>query len=178
MRSVSVIAVGSTNPVKVGAAGRIFAQFLPGAELVAIAVASGVPEQPIGDEETMRGAVGRARAARETADADYGVGLEGGVTFRGDECWMNGFCAVVHRDGRVGIGSGTQFLLPPSIGREVRAGGEVGPLMDRLTGLSDIKKHGGAIGFFTNGAILREDAFAMMVAAALVPFFHPELYEA
>lgn len=45
-----------------------------------------------------------------------------------------------------------QFLLPPSIEEAVRPGGEV-------------------------GAIVREDAFAMMVAAALVRFFHPELYE-
>ncbi len=171
-----VVAVGSTNPVKVGAARRIFAQFLPDAEVTGIQVHSGVPDQPIGDEETLQGAIGRARAALEATVAEYGVGMEGGVTFRGDECWMNGFCAVVHRDGRVGIGRGTQFLLPPSIGRAVRAGGEVGPLMDQLTGQYDTKKHGGAIGFFTNGAIVREDAFAMMVAAALVRFFHPELY--
>lgn len=175
---MSLVAVGSTNPVKVGAARRIFAQFLPDARILPVNVPSGVPDQPVGDDETMQGAEARARAALEATGAEWGVGLEGGVTFRGEDCWMNGFCAVVHRDGRVGIGRGTQFLLPPSIGKGVRAGGEVGPLMDQLTGQHNIKQQGGAIGFFTNGAILREDAFAMMVAAALVRFFHPELYEA
>ncbi|HEY3366901.1 MAG TPA: inosine/xanthosine triphosphatase [Symbiobacteriaceae bacterium] len=170
-------AVGSTNPVKVGAARRIFAECFPDVEVVAVDVPSGVSAQPVGDEETMQGAVARAKAAKAAAGAEFGIGLEGGVTFQGDECWMNGYCAIAHRDGRIGIGKGLQFRLPPAIGRDVRAGGEVGPLMDQLTGVHDSKKKGGAIGFFTNGLVLREDIFALMVAAALVQFLHPELYE-
>jgi inosine/xanthosine triphosphatase len=172
------VAVGSTNPVKIGAARRIFGQLFPGAAVTGLAVPSGVSAQPIGAEETRQGAVNRARAALAAGDADFGVGLEGGVAFRGDECWMIQFCAIAHRSGRIGIGEGVQFLLPPRIGEAVRAGGEVGPLMDGLSGIANIKQKGGAIGFLTNGLVVREEMYAHMVAAALVRFLHPELYDA
>lgn len=171
-------AVGSTNPVKIGAVTRIFGFNFPDVRVVGVDVASGVSAQPIGEEETALGAKNRALAAMAATGADWGIGLEGGVTFRGDECWMNGFCAIIHEDGRVSFGRGAEFLLPPALGGAVRSGGEVGPLMDQLTGLHETKKKGGAIGFLTNGAVVREDLFAAMVAAALVSFLHPELYKA
>lgn len=171
------VAVGSTNPVKVNAARRIFGQLFPELEVVGVAVESGVRAQPIGEPETVAGASNRARAALEALDADFGVGLEGGVDFVGQDCWMIGCCAIIHRDGQTGIGKGHSFLLPPVVAEGVRAGHEVGPLIDRLAGESDTKKKGGAIGFLTNGALQREDLFAAVVGAALVPFLHPELYK-
>jgi inosine/xanthosine triphosphatase len=174
---LNCVAVGSTNPVKIGAAGRIFARLFPDAEIVGAEVPSGVSDQPSGEEETVQGAINRAKAAQLAADADWGVGLEGGVAFVGDQCWMIQYCAVAHRDGRIGIGAGPRFLLPPSVGQGVRAGGEVGPLFDRIAGVQDIKKKGGAIGFLTNGAVVREELYAGIVAGALVRFLHPELYE-
>jgi inosine/xanthosine triphosphatase len=171
------VAVGSTNPVKIGAAARIFSERFAPVVVQGVDVPSGVAHQPVGHEETQRGAVNRARAALAAADADWGVGLEGGVTFNDDgQCWMIQYCAVAHRDGRLGTGSGAMFLLPPAIARGIAAGGEVGPLFDQLTGTVDIKKKGGAIGFLTNGLVVREEMYAHIVAAALVSFFHPELY--
>lgn len=164
------------NPVKVGAARRIFEQVYPGCTVTGITVPSGVPDQPIGEPETVQGAVNRARAARNEADSDYGVGLEGGVAFEGEDCWMIGCCAVVDRTGQVAVGKGHSFLLPPVVAEGVRAGHEVGPLIDRLAGESDTKKKGGAIGYLTNGTVSREDLFAAVVGAAMVQFLHPELY--
>lgn len=171
------VAVGSANPVKVKAARRIFEQVHPGCEVVGVEVESGVSAQPIGEEETIAGAANRARAALQALDADYGVGLEGGVAFEGEACWMIGCCAILHRNGEMGVGKGHSFLLPPVVAEGVRAGHEVGPLIDRLAGDSDTKKKGGAIGFLTRGALLREDLFAAVVGAALVRFLHPELYK-
>lgn len=172
------VTVGSTNPVKVGAARRVFAALFPGLAVGGVEVPSGVPHQPIGEAETARGAIARAQAALAATGADWGVGLEGGVAFEGEACWMIQCCAVAHRDGRVHVGRGAQFLLPPVIARGVRDGGEVGPLMDRLTGQVDTKKKTGAIGFLTNGFVVREEMYAHIVAAALAPFLHPELYDA
>lgn len=171
------VAVGSNNPVKVNAARRIFTQLYPGCEVIGVEVPSGVADQPVGEAETIAGATNRARAALEASGADYGVGLEGGVAFEGDACWMIGCCAVVDRDGRVGTGKGHSFLLPPAVAEGVRAGHEVGPLIDRLAGERDTKKKGGAIGFLTNGAVMREDLFAAVVGGAMVQFLHPELYK-
>jgi inosine/xanthosine triphosphatase len=170
------VAVGSTNPVKVGAAAQVFQALFAAAEVQGTEVPSGVSHQPTGDAETRRGAVNRAKAALAATGADWGVGLEGGVTFVGDECWMIQCAAVVHRDGRVGTGQGATFLLPPVIAQGIREGGEVGPLFDRLTGTVDTKKKGGAIGFLTHGLVVRQEMYAHIVAAALVSFIHPELY--
>lgn len=170
------VAVGSTNPVKVNAARRIFDQLFPSCEVVGVDIESGVPAQPVGEAETVAGAANRARAALAALGVDFGIGLEGGVVFEGDDCWMINCCAAVHRDGRIGIGKGHSFLLPPVVAEGVRAGHEVGPLIDGLSGESDTRKKGGAIGFLTNGTVLREDIFAATVGAALVQFLHPELY--
>ncbi len=173
------VTVGSSNPVKVGAARNIFARLFEEAHVTAVEVPSGVSNQPVGEAETTQGAVNRARAAlAATPGAQWGVGLEGGVTFRNGQCWMIQYCAVAHADGRVHVAPGVQFLLPPVIGAGVANGGEVGPLFDGLSGIRDIKKKGGAIGFLTHGLVVREEMYTQMVAAALVPFLHPELYQA
>lgn len=174
---MSVAAVGSTNPTKIGAARRAFQTLFPDVVVTGVDVASGVSEQPVGEDETMQGALNRARAAREARNADWGVGIEGGVLFRGDECWQIQYCAVVHRDGRTGLCGGLQFLLPPVVAEGIRAGGEVGPLFDQISGQQDTKRKGGAIGYLTNGAVLREDIYTYMVAGALVRYLHPHLYD-
>lgn len=176
---MDLVAVGSTNPVKIGSVRRVFGQLFPAAEIAGVDVPSGVSHQPTGEPETIQGAINRAHAARAATGAVWGIGLEGGVTFLEDgTCWMIQFCAVAHRDGRVGVGKGPQFLLPPVIARGIQTGGEVGPLVDVLTGIADSKKKGGAIGFLTNGLVSREDMYAQMVAAAMVRFLHTELYDA
>jgi inosine/xanthosine triphosphatase len=175
-RQMQLVTVGSTNPVKIGAARQVFDLLVGDCVVSGIKVPSGVPEQPIGEEETIAGALTRARNVLASTDATWGVGLEGGVAFVGEACWMIQFCAVIHRDGRSSIGKGPQFLLPPVIAMGVRNGGEVGPLMDELTGEQNIKQKGGAVGFLTRGFVLRETMYAHMVSAALIPFLHHELY--
>jgi inosine/xanthosine triphosphatase len=175
-RQMQLVTVGSTNPVKIGAARQVFDLLVGDCVVSGIKVPSGVPEQPIGEEETIAGALTRARNVLASTDAHWGVGLEGGVAFVGEACWMIQFCAVIHRDGRSSIGKGPQFLLPPVIATGVRNGGEVGPLMDKLTGEHNIKQKGGAVGFLTRGFVLRETMYAHMVSAALIPFLHHELY--
>ena len=87
------VVCGSTNPVKLAAAQQAFdAAFPLGAPhaVRGVAAASGVPAQPLGDAQTRRGALARARnalaavlaAAGDLDAVDFAVGLEGGV---GDE---------------------------------------------------------------------------------------------
>ena len=74
LASVRLIAVGSANPVKLAAARAVLARVAPEARVDAVQVSSTVREQPFGDEETIRGALARARAAREASGAELGVG--------------------------------------------------------------------------------------------------------
>src|SRR5436853_3980860 len=73
------VAVGSKNPVKVAATRAVIVRIAPEAAIEPVSAASGVRDQPFGDEETIRGAIARARAAQKAVDADLGVGIEGGV---------------------------------------------------------------------------------------------------
>ena len=59
------LVVASTNPVKLQAAADGFLRLFPGSELnvVAANVPSGVANQPLSDDETLRGALNRSANA-------------------------------------------------------------------------------------------------------------------
>ena len=167
---VSRVAVGSTNPVKVGAARAVMARLAPGIEVTGVSVPSGVPDQPWGDEETIRGAVARARAAREALDADLGIGIEGGVVAGEDGSVRScAWVAAVSRDGRQGIGGSLALTLPEDVAALVREGMELGHAMDAVAGTHNVKQGAGAVGVLTHGLVTRQQAYEVLVAYALVP---------
>ena len=165
------VAVGSTNPVKLAAARAVVTRLAPDAIVEAVAVPSGVPDQPLGDEETIRGALARARGAREKLDADFGVGLEGGVVEISDGTMRTcAWAAVVSRSGRHGVGGSLAMPLPESVAEMIRGGMELGHAMDKLTGLTKTKHGAGAVGILTAGLVDRQAAYEVLVAYALSPF--------
>ncbi len=171
------IAVGSRNPVKVSAVTAVVRHFAPAASVEGVAVASGVPDQPFGDDETMRGAATRARAAREALDADIGVGLEGGVVEAGDGQMRScAWAAVSLRDGRAFVGGSLAMPLPPAVAALVRDGMELGHAMDTLTGARDTKHGAGAVGILTRGMIDRQQAYEVLVTYALAPVIASEYW--
>jgi inosine/xanthosine triphosphatase len=171
IRRATRVAVGSTNPVKLAAARAVVTRIAPPAAVTPIGVPSGVPDQPFGDEETIRGAVERARAARERLDADFGIGLEGGVVeLPGGAMRTCAWAAVVSRSGRHGVGGSLAMPLPPSVAEMIRDGLELGHAMDRLSGGSNTKHGAGAVGILTAGLVDRQAAYEVLVAYALSPF--------
>lgn len=171
------IAVGSTNPTKVEAVRRILGRVYPGCEVIGLNAPSGVADQPIGDEETRQGSLNRARAALIAGEADLGLGLEGGVVFTPHGAFTMGWVAIMDRHGRVGLSQSPWLQLPPAVADAIQAGGELGPVMDQLTGEKDTKKHGGAVGVLTQGLFDRQTAWELSVACALAPFLNSELYQ-
>ncbi|SEH38538.1 inosine/xanthosine triphosphatase [Halopenitus malekzadehii] len=165
------IGVGSGNPVKRAAVALI----LEG-DIEAVAVDSGVSEQPWSHAETVRGAETRAAAARE-AGYDVGVGLEGGVSpIDGTVGLYLIMWAAIDDGTTVGRGAGPSVRLPDPVADRVRNDEELGPVMDDVTGRSGLAKTDGAISVLTNGRIDRTDALASAVAGALGPI-ETDLYE-
>jgi inosine/xanthosine triphosphatase len=163
------VAVGSTNPVKIAAARAVLATVAPLASVEGVRVVSGVPDQPWGDDETIRGALARARAARDATGADLGVGLEGGVVEQPDGGVRScAWAAVVDASGRESVGGSLAMPLPPAIARDLRAGIELGHAMDRLVGAENTKHGPGAVGILTAGAVDRQQAYEILVRYALV----------
>ncbi len=167
------IVVASHNPVKVEAVRRGFRQCFPSVALhiVAEAVSSGVSDQPMSDAETQRGARQRAqRAAEAHANADFWVGIEGGVQWEGDDLLSFAWIAIRHRSGAWGMARTGTFLLPPAVAALIRAGHELGDADDRVFGQFNSKQHMGAVGLLTQGKIERADLYEHAVVLALIPF--------
>lgn len=172
------VAVGSTNPVKIGAVRAVLARVAPDAAVDGVAVPSGVPEQPRSDEETIRGARARAIGARAVLDAELGVGIEGGVVEEADGSMRTcAWAVVVDAPGRSGVGGSLAMPLPASVAAMIRDGLELGHAMDRLTGGHDTKRGVGAVGILTNGLVDRQGAYETLVSYALAPFINVELFD-
>ena len=176
------IAVASGNPVKRRATLEAVRVALghDDVEAVVVEVDSGVPEQPLGDVETLTGARNRAAAARAILpDADLWVGLEGGVVERDGtlEClaWV-----VVLGFGPTGElikgeSRTATFTLPAEIADLIRAGAELGDATDQVFGSKDTKRNTGTVGPLTGGVIDRVSYYAHAMVLALVPFRNAEL---
>lgn len=172
------IAVGSHNPTKVDAVRAVCSRAFPAVEIIPISVPSGVSEQPMGQDETLTGARNRAAAAMDAVGADMGAGLEGGAVETPWGMFTMGWVVLVDREGREGLSQSPWLQLPPPVAAAVADGGELGPVIDRFSGESNTKEHGGAVGFLTNNLFDRRTAWEMSVAYALAPFLKAELYGA
>jgi inosine/xanthosine triphosphatase len=170
-------AVGSTNPVKIAATRAVLERVYGAAAVQAVAVESGVSIQPWGNEETARGATNRALAAQQQTRALLGIGFEGGLVEVAGQVFTCAWCAVVRSDGVVGIAGGESVMLPPAVATAVRAGQELGPAMDALTGRQNTKQHDGAIGILTGGQLDRQAAYEHLLIMALARLLTAGYYE-
>ena len=172
------ICVASRNPVKLNAAGVAFKRLFPDRHfrVTGAAVPSGVADQPMTREETLRGATNRAITARDAApDHDYWIGIEGGVeaTAQGMSC----FAWVVALDalGRMGRGQTGVFFLPDEVAALLRSGMELGEADDHVFGRANSKQRNGAIGLLSGDLIDREAYYVHALIMALLPFKNPQL---
>ena len=178
LSSLRRVAVGSANPVKVGAVRAVLTRAGLSASVEGIAVASDVPDQPRGDEETIHGARTRAARARDALGADLGVGIEGGIVELADGSMRTcAWAVVIDRDGRTGTGGSLAMPLPPVVARMIREGLELGHAMDRLTGGRDTKHGAGASGILTAGLVDRQRSYEMLVTYALGPWLARSYYD-
>lgn len=171
------IAVGSTNRVKVNAVRAVIATLWTDVEVTGIAVASGVPDQPWGDEETLRGAEQRARAALAATSADLAFGIEGGAVLLPDgRVRTCAWAVATDRHGVIGQGGSLAMLVPRRVAALMRNGLELSHAVDAVVGDTDSKHGQGAVGHFTAGLIDRQRAYESLVAYALAPWLAPVLY--
>jgi inosine/xanthosine triphosphatase len=171
------IAVGTDNPIKYRAVRNVMRRLFPDAEIIALQVPSRMPSQPRGDRQTRRGAANRAHAARIAARADWGIGIEAGVVENEFGMMTCAWCAIEDRTGRASIGGSTNMLLPDAVAERLRAGAELGPVMDEFTGIRDVKRKMGAIGIMTRGLSDRRRAYEFIVKMALAPFLSRTHYK-
>lgn len=160
------IAVGSANPVKVEAVRNVMERIFGQVRIFAYDVPSGVPEQPFG-EQTPEGAKNRAKAALH--DHTLSVGIEAGVFEMFDTLYDFQYCAILDREGRYTIGTGSGFRYPDSVVELVRKGKTVGEAMKIVYGETNAGKTMGAIGILSKGQLDRRSLTEQSVLAAMIP---------
>lgn len=172
------VVVASHNPVKLAAVRHGFERMFPDrAFKFATAPAdSGVSDQPRSSAETLAGAGNRAVAAKAAIpDADYWVGVEGGVEEL--DLGLAAFAwIVVVGPKATGRGRSASFFLPDRVAELVRAGMELGAADDRVFGRRNSKQNEGAIGLLTGNVVDRTALYAHGVIMALIPFKRSDLY--
>lgn len=152
------VVVGSKNKTKVGAVEKVWKD----AEITSLSVPSGVAAQPFSDEETMQGAINRAKRALEEGDAQIGIGLEGGVMKTEHGLFMCNW----GRQQQVMV----KYLLPAGhvlryrmILAPLEEGKELSEVMEEFVQRKDIRSHEGAIGIFTDDYVDRTELFVHVV---------------
>ena len=170
------IIVASRNPAKVRSVEAAFASRFPAAALKisAVEVESEVSAQPRSDEETRCGAHNRVRNARLAhPQADFWVGLEGGIETRGEHLMAFAWMAVQGRSGEASEARSVTLPLPPAVGDLLESGLELGEANDRVFATQNSKQQGGAYGLLTDDLYTREGIYTQTVIIALIPHVNP-----
>ena len=180
MSTPLLVVVASTSPSKVDAVRSALERVekidpsFQKATLRTLSTEGVAPAMPMNDEATLAGAKSRAAAAARTATAPFlAIGLEGGLTTE-PLVTLTSWVAVT--DGtRWGFGAGGRIALPDAIVQQVKAGRELGDVIDEMAG-ANIRGTRGAWGWLTRDLINRRQALLTATLAALAPFYNDTLY--
>jgi len=172
------VVVASKNPTKIKCSLDAFQKSFPMQEIIIepLAVLSGVADQPMSDAETLEGARNRANHAKlAQSDADFWVGLEGGIADDGEQMEAFAWICTLSQE-REGKARSASFDLPPQIRDLVLSGIELGHADDMVFERKNSKHGNGAVGILTHGLIDRAAYYEQAVILALIPFINAELY--
>lgn len=173
-----LVIVGSKNPIKIKCTENAFQSLFEDHFIVeGLNVDSNVNDQPQGDVETYTGAYNRAFEAKKAfPEADYWVGIEGGVDEVGAQMVAFAWMVILGGSNQIGKAKTGTFFLPEAISKLVREGIELGDADDRVFQQTNSKEGNGAVGALTNGVVNRLEYYQQAVTLALIPFVQKHFY--
>jgi inosine/xanthosine triphosphatase len=174
MDKILRIAVGTTNPAKLEAVKEILQDYLhlKHAMVTGMKADSGVSDQPKSLDETITGAMNRARGA--FSDCKYSLGIESGLfPVPHTKSGYMDVCAVAIYDGKefhLGLSSAWEFPDPAIIRLMLDEGLDMSQAINKvgLTGDPNIGSAEGAIGIVTKGRISRKEYTKQALRMALI----------
>lgn len=169
-----LVLVGSKNPVKISCTEDAFTRAFNKSFLVeGINAASGVPEQPFGDKETLLGARNRAQNSREVfPEANYWVGIEGGVDEDENGMFAFAWIFILDKSGKTSQSKTGTFYLPKAVTKLVKEGMELGKADDQVFNQENSKQQGGSVGILTHGVVDRNEYYRQAIILSLIPFIN------
>ncbi len=175
------IIVASTNPQKIKAVSDTISKydFFANANIEGVKVSSGVSDQPKSIEETVQGAINRAKNA--FIDADYSFGIESGLmSVPQTKCGVMDVCVCAIYDGKnVHLGLSSAFEPPQKVFDLMHNNGldmseaclHVGLTKNPKIGASE-----GLIGILTHGRLDRLAYTAQAVTTAMIHLENAHLF--
>lgn len=173
----TIVAIGSRNPAKTRGTKNVFSSVFPRCRFIEVDTTSVVKTQPLGIGEVIQGATKRATYALKHAVADFGVGVEAGILFAGDEHINLQAAVVVDKEGNSGLGVSSGFLIPESyIERMEKEDAELDRYSHELTGAKKITEEEGIVYHLTKGRTSRLQMTEQCVGMALIPWLNRKTY--
>jgi inosine/xanthosine triphosphatase len=174
------IIVGTTNAAKVAAVKEIVKEYahLADATIESVKTESGVSDQPKSLQETIAGAMNRARSIFN--NCDYSIGLESGLMeVPNTKSGFMDLCVCAIYDGKefhLGLSSAWEFPDPKIMDLIVKGGMNMSEAINHvgLTSNADIGTAEGAIGLLTKGRMDRKEYTKQALRTALI---HLEQFE-
>ena len=180
-RKQTTIAVGSTNPAKMKGARLAFSRVFGDVVLKEVDTTPLVKAQPMSLEETVEGAEERAVFASESAQPDFGVGVEAGLVELG-KGWPGHYlnlqiAAVVDRAGNLSFGCSSGFPIPTRFAEKLKQNREE---LDRYTrelvGAKKVREEEGIVYHLSGKRLSRVEMTEQCVSMALLPWLNAKLY--
>jgi inosine/xanthosine triphosphatase len=171
------VGVASTNTAKLAAVHSSFRRMRVRCRLIAKSTPSGVAPQPLSENETIQGAVNRATTLMSGGGYDLAVAFEGGVDRTLWGTFACEWCAVVDRDGTLGLGGGTKVLLPDRIAYRLFAGEDLGAIADDLFSTTGSGARSGIFGLLTQDLTTRSTVHETALFLALARFMSASTYD-
>lgn len=169
------------NKTKLAALSSILAEYpmFSGAEVVGVDAVTDVFGHPKSIEETIEGAIARAKKAQE--GNDYGFGIEGGMMKvpHSKSGYMEVSACAIFDGARVHLGLSPAMEWPLEMHDSIMNKGLDGSQAMRAAGFTSEEKPGegqGIIGVLTNGRITRTDYNKLAIMMALTHLEHPEFF--
>jgi len=175
------INVGSKNDIKVNAVREVIRDydFLVNADVLSLEVSSEISDQPKSIDETILGAMNRAKNAFQ--NCDYSFGIEDGLINipKTKTGYMNVCVCAIYDGQNFDIGLSPAFEYPCDVIRLVfDKGMDINQAFYKI-GLTKNPKIGsaeGAIGILSNGRLLRKEYTKQAIIMALIRIENSEKY--
>lgn len=159
------IIFGSTSEQKI----KIIKDSILGAEIIPVSVESGIADQPLDEETTVRGSINRAQNAIVAHNDifDFSIGLEGGLSFINGLYNLVCVVSIVDNKGRVHVGVSKKLPLPRSVSLEIENGKQFGEVIREYEkGIKESEK----LKSLVEELISRQESFKEAVSSAYLQF--------
>ena len=181
MTSPPLAAVGTLNEGKLVCVSDALAAMGFEFELQAVETTSGVSDQPLGHEETVRGARNRANDALAAVEgALLGFGIESGVLMLDGQTLDFCACAIALHEGGGAqpLGLSSAWVLPAPVALAVMVMGSGGGYNGafQAMGIDPNPTGGGVLAELSGGALSRPKQMGEAVTAALLQIRNPRMY--